>query len=186
VLIRNWFERYAEPRATATERGFAFEFEGARIRGKIDRIGPVPEGGTRITDYKTGRSDSAPRPAESLQLGIYYLAVHEDDDLAEHRPVQAVELAFLGGKKADPALDVKAWSVSEDIEEEYKARMRERLGELIDRIRELNEERSYIANTKASCFFCRFQTLCTRYPQGGAVFPIEGLVTAPAEVVAGS
>ena len=124
VLIRNWFERYAEPPATATERGFAFEFEGARIRGKIDRIGPVPEGGTRITDYKTGRSDSAPRPADSLQLGIYYLAVQEDDELAEHRPVQAVELAFLGGKKADAALDVRAWSVAEDIEEEYKARMR--------------------------------------------------------------
>jgi superfamily I DNA/RNA helicase/RecB family exonuclease len=186
VLIRNWFERYAEPPATATERGFAFEFEGARIRGKIDRIGPVPEGGTRITDYKTGRSDSAPKPAESLQLGIYYLAVNEDDDLAEHRPVQAVELAFLGGKKADAALDVKAWSVSEDVEEDYKARMRERLAELIDRIRELNVERRYVANTKASCFFCRFQTLCTRYPQGGAVFPIDGLVTAPAEVVAGS
>jgi superfamily I DNA/RNA helicase/RecB family exonuclease len=186
VLIRNWFERYAEPPATATERGFAFEFGGARIRGKIDRIGPVPEGGTRITDYKTGRSDSAPKPAESLQLGIYYLAVNEDDDLAEHRPVQAVELAFLGGKKADAALDVKAWSVSEDVEEDYKARMRERLADLIDRIRELNVERRYVANTKASCFFCRFQTLCTRYPQGGAVFPIDGLVTAPAEVVAGS
>jgi superfamily I DNA/RNA helicase/RecB family exonuclease len=186
VLIRNWFERYAEPPATATERGFAFEFEGARIRGKIDRIGPVPEGGTRITDYKTGRSDSAPKPAESLQLGIYYLAVNEDDELAEHRPVQAVELAFLGGKKADPALDVKAWSVSADVEEDYKARMRERLTELIDRIRELNEERRYVANTKASCFFCRFQTLCTRYPQGGAVFPIDAPATAPAEVVAGS
>ena len=185
VLIRNWFARYAEPPATATERGFAFEFEGARIRGKIDRIGPVPEGGTRITDYKTGRSDSAPKPAESLQLGIYYLAVNEDDDLAEHRPVQAVELAFLGGKKADPALDVKEWSVSEDVEEDYKARMRERLAELIDRIRELNEERSYVANTKASCFFCRFQTLCTRYPQGGAVFPIDGPATVGAQVVAG-
>jgi superfamily I DNA/RNA helicase/RecB family exonuclease len=186
VLIRNWFERYARPPATATERGFAFEFEGARIRGKIDRIGPVPEGGTRITDYKTGRSDSAPKPAESLQLGIYYLAVNEDDELAEHRPVQAVELAFLGGKKADPALDVKAWSVSEDVEEDYKARMRERLTELIDRIRELNEERRYVANTKASCFFCRFQTLCTRYPQGGAVFPVDAPATAPAEAVAGS
>jgi RecB family exonuclease len=186
VLIRNWFERYAQPPATATERGFAFEFEGARIRGKIDRIGPVPEGGTRITDYKTGRSDSAPKPAESLQLGIYYLAVNEDDELAEHRPVEAVELAFLGGKKADPALDVKAWSVSEDVEEDYKARMRERLTELIDRIRELNEERRYVANTKASCFFCRFQTLCTRYPQGGAVFPIDAIAIAPAEVVAGS
>ena len=184
VLIRNWFERYAEPPATATERGFAFEFEGARIRGKIDRIGPVPEGGTRITDYKTGRSDSAPKPAESLQLGIYYLAVNECEDLAEHRPIQAVELAFLGGKKADPALDVKEWSVSQDVEEDYKARMRERLSDLIGRIHELDEQRRYVANTKASCFFCRFQTLCTRYPQGGAVFPIES-PTSPAETVAG-
>ena len=185
VLIRNWFARYAEPPATATERGFAFEFGDARIRGKIDRIGPVPEGGTRITDYKTGRSDSAPKPAESLQLGIYYLAVNEDDDLAEHRPVQAVELAFLGGTKADPSLDVKEWSVSEDVEEDYKERMRERLDGLIDRIHELNEERRYLANTKASCFFCRFQTLCTRYPEGGAVFPIQARTAAPAETAAG-
>ncbi len=184
VLIRNWFARYAEPRATATERGFAFGFDGATIRGKIDRIGPVPEGGTRITDYKTGRSDSAPRAAESLQLGIYYLAVNECDDLAEHRPVQAVELAFLGGRKADPALDVKEWSVSEDAEEDYKERMRERLAELIARIRGLNERRRYLANTKANCFFCRFQTLCTRYPQGGAVFPVAGPVAAPTEAVA--
>ena len=186
VLIRNWFARYAEPPATATERGFEFEFGGARIRGKIDRIGPVPEGGTRITDYKTGRSDSAPKPAESLQLGIYYLAVNEDDDLAEHRPVQAVELAFLGGTKADPSLDVKEWSVSEDVEEDYKERMRERLDGLIDRIHELNEERRYLANTKASCFFCRFQTLCTRYPQGGAVFPVQAQAAEPAESAAGS
>lgn len=186
VLIRNWFTRYAEPPATATERGFAFEFGGARIRGKIDRIGPVPEGGTRITDYKTGRSDSAPKPAESLQLGIYYLAVNEDDDLAEHRPVEAVELAFLGGTKADPSLDVKEWSVSEDVEEDYKERMRERLGGLIERIHGLNEERRYLANTKASCFFCRFQTLCSRYPQGGAVFPIQARAAAPAETAAGS
>ena len=146
----------------------------------------MPDGGTRITDYKTGRSDSAPKPAESLQLGIYYLAVNEDDDLAEHRPVQAVELAFLGGTKADPSLDVKEWSVSDDVEEDYKERMRERLGGLIDRIHELNEERRYLANTKASCFFCRFQTLCTRYPQGGAVFPIQVGVETPAETAAGS
>jgi hypothetical protein len=47
-------------------------------------------------------------------------------------------------------------------------------------------ERRYVANTKASCFCCRFQTRCTRYPQGGAVFPIDGRVSTPAEVVAGS
>ncbi len=173
VVIPNWFSRYAEPPATAIEQAFTFEFEGARIRGKIDRIGPVPEGGTRITDYKTGRSDNAPKAADSLQLGIYYLAVGECEELAEHRPVEAVELAFLGGKRGDRALDVKEWAVSEDTEEDYKHRMRDRIATLISRIRELDRGRTYVADTQANCFFCRFQTLCTRYPQGGPVFPLE-------------
>ncbi len=178
VLIPNWFSRFADPRATATEQTFEFDFEGGLIRGKIDRIGPGPDGATHITDYKTGRSDSAPRPAESLQLGIYYLAVDGCDDLAEHRPVGTVELAYLGGKKADPSLDVKEWPVSKDEEEEYKTRMRERVAGLVDRIRSLDEDRRYVANTKANCFFCRFQPLCTRYPQGGAVFPIAEATVA--------
>jgi superfamily I DNA/RNA helicase/RecB family exonuclease len=172
VLVPNWFSRYDDPPATATEQTFEFMFEDARIRGKIDRIGPGPGGGKRITDYKTGRSDNAPRPAESLQLGLYYLAVDECEELAEHRPVEAVELAYLGGRRSDPTLDVKEWPVSPDEEEAYKSRMRERVSALIARIRELDRERRYVANTKASCFFCRFQPLCTRYPQGGAVFPI--------------
>jgi ATP-dependent exoDNAse (exonuclease V) beta subunit len=172
VLVPNWFSRYDDPPATATEQTFEFAFEGATIRGKIDRIGPGPGGGTRITDYKTGRSDNAPRPAESLQLGIYYLAVDECEELAVHRPVEAVELAYLGGKRSDKALDVKEWPVSPEEEEAYKTRMRERVSALIARIRELDDERRYVASTKANCFFCRFQPLCTRYPQGGAVFPL--------------
>ncbi len=184
VLIPNWFVRYADPPATATEQTFEFEFEGAAIRGKIDRIGPGPDGATRITDYKTGRSDNAPRASESLQLGIYYLAVDGTDDLAEHRPVGAVELAYLGGKKKDSSLDVQEWPISRDEEEEYKTRMRERIGTLVERIHALDRDRRYVASTAASCFFCRFQPLCTRYPQGGAVFPIpdEAREDAPADV----
>jgi superfamily I DNA/RNA helicase len=172
VLVSNWFTRYDDPPATATEQTFEFPFGGALIRGKIDRIGPGPGGGTRITDYKTGRSDGAPRPADSLQLGLYYLAVDECEELAVHRPVEAVELAYLGGKRSDPALDVREWPVSPDEEEAYKTRMRERVSALIARIHQLDDERRYVASTKANCFFCRFQPLCTRYPQGGAVFPI--------------
>ena len=181
VLVPNWFSRFDDPPATATEQTFEFPFEGATIRGKIDRIGPGPGGGTRITDYKTGRSDNAPKPAESLQLGLYYLAVDECEELAEHRPVEAVELAYLGGKRSDPSLDVKEWPVSPDEEEAYKTRMRERVSALIARIRELDHERRYVANTKANCFFCRFQPLCTRYPQGGPVFPIADVAPVEAE-----
>jgi RecB family exonuclease len=192
VLVPNWFSRYADPSATAVEQVFEFELDGALIRGKIDRIGPVPDGGTRITDYKTGRSDNAGKPAESLQLGIYYLAVNEVEELAQHRPIEAVELAFLGGKRKDPALDVKEWAIEEGEEAGYQQRVRERISDSVTRIRELAETTEYLANTKANCFFCRFQSLCTRYPQGGAVFPIgpvpEALERAespsPAEVSA--
>jgi len=172
VLIPNWFERYGALHADAFERRFRFEFEGAVINGVIDRIGPVPEGGRRITDFKTGSSDNAGRAADNLQLGIYYLAVGECDDLAPFRPVDAVELAFLPGKKRVGELVTQVWDVTTG-EEEYKARMRARLSGLIQRVRELDRAGRYVPNSRADCFFCRFQTLCPRYPEGGEVFPIR-------------
>jgi superfamily I DNA/RNA helicase len=172
VLIPNWFERYGDLPAAETERRFSFAFDGAVVNGVIDRIGPVPEGGTRITDYKTGRADKAKKASENLQLGIYYLAVDECDDLAEHRPVSGVELAFLGGRRNDPALALVDWPVHPEAEEDYQQRMRERLGELIDRVRALEGSGSYRAQTTAECFFCSFRTLCSRYPEGGTVFPV--------------
>ena len=59
--------------------------------------------------------------------------------------------------------------------------MRERVSALITRIRELDRDRRYVASTKANCFFCRFQPLCTRYPQGGPVFPIADAAHVAAE-----
>ncbi len=184
VLIPNWFERYGALPADASEHRFHFEFEGAVINGVIDRIGPVPEGGRRITDFKTGSSDSAGRAADNLQLGIYYLAVGECEDLAPFRPVDAVELAFLPGKKHVGELVTHVWDLTGG-EEEYKARMRTRLSGLIERVRELDRAGRYVPNTRADCFFCRFQTLCPRYPEGGEVFPIEERVPAGEAATAG-
>ena len=170
VLIPNWFARYGTLPAEATERRFQLEYEGALVNGVIDRIGSVPEGKRRITDYKTGSADNAGRPAESLQLGIYYLAVSECGDLAPYRPVGAVELAYLAGKRGKWELVPLSWDLS-GVEEDYKTRMRERLSELIATVRLLGEEGRYVPSTTANCFFCRFQTLCSRYPEGGEVLP---------------
>ncbi|TMK47565.1 MAG: PD-(D/E)XK nuclease family protein, partial [Actinobacteria bacterium] len=184
VLIPNWFKRYADLPAEATEQAFRFEYEGATIKGKIDRIGPVPEGGRRITDYKTGAADNADRPAESLQLGIYYLAVNECDDLAPYRPVDAVELAYLPGKKGKWELVPLSWQVS-GAEENYKATMRERLSGLIESVRRLDREGRSSPSTTARCFFCRFQTMCSRYPEGGEVFPVARPISLKAAAEAG-
>jgi superfamily I DNA/RNA helicase len=171
VLIPNWFKRYADLPAEVTEQAFRFEYEGAAIKGKIDRIGPVPEGGRRITDYKTGAVDNADRAAESLQLGIYYLAVSECDELAPYRPVDAVELAYLPGKKGKWELVPLSWQVSGG-EERYKGAMRERLSGLIESVRRLDREGRSEPSATANCFFCRFQTMCSRYPEGGEIFPV--------------
>ncbi|HEU4353992.1 MAG TPA: ATP-dependent DNA helicase, partial [Actinomycetota bacterium] len=183
VLVPNWFERYGDLPATANERDFRFELDGAAIRGRIDRIGPAVEGGTRITDFKTGRADKAGPAAENLQLGVYYLAVHECEELAEYRPIDGVELAFLGGRGSKTDLTVVGWPVGQDVEEDYKQRMRDRLTGLIARIRELDASGRYVPSTAADCYFCGFRTLCSRYPEGNAVFPItEGGGTSDPEM----
>jgi putative RecB family exonuclease len=172
-MLRNWFEHYAEHPAAGIERFFEFEFEGAKVIGYIDRIGPAVQDGYVITDFKTGKSDNAGPPRDSLQLGIYYIAVQESPDLAEFQPVKTVELAFLRGNWKSPDIDYRKWMVTERDEQAYQAEMRQRLADLIARKRELNEREVFRPNPYANCRFCDFQTLCPLYAEGQPVFPVE-------------
>ena len=170
-MLPNWFRYFGELPADASEVAFSFGFEGAVIGGVIDRIGPH-ERGHRITDFKTGNPDRAGKAADSLQLGIYYLAVNEAPELAPFRPIRAVDLAFLRGHWKTGDLVPLAWPVSASGEEEYQTRVREQLSGLIDRIRELDRLGTYRPNPAADCFFCDFKPLCPLYPEGQPVFPI--------------
>ncbi len=174
-MLRNWFDNYAGRPAAAIERFFEFEFEGATVIGYIDRIGPAVQDGYVITDFKTGKSDSAGPPRDSLQLGIYYLAVQESPDLAEFQPVKTVELAFLRGNWRSPDIDYRKWMVTERDEEAYQTEMKERLATLIARKRELNELGVFRPNPYANCRFCDFQSLCPLYPEGQPVFSVESV-----------
>ena len=175
AMLKNWFERYGDRPAVGIERFFEFEFEGATVIGYIDRVGHAVQDGYVITDFKTGKSDSAGPPRDSLQLGIYYLAVQESPDLAEFQPVKTVELAFLRGNWKSTNIDYRKWMVTERDEEAYQKEMRERLADLIARKRELNERESARPNPYANCRFCDFQTLCPLYAEGQPVFPVEAL-----------
>ncbi len=170
-LLPNWFEAFGELPAVGTETGFTFEFDGATISGKIDRIGPH-QPGFRITDFKTGNPDKAPKAAESLQLGIYYLGVTLAPELEAFRPVRAVDLSFLRGHWKTGEIVTQAWPVSPAGEEEYQTRIRERLSGLIERIRELDERGAYRPNPAADCYFCDFKPLCPLFPEGQPLFPI--------------
>jgi RecB family exonuclease len=176
-LLPNWFGSFGELPAIGTEEDFAFEFDGATIKGKIDRIGPHDQG-FRITDFKTGNPEKAPKAAESLQLGIYYLGVTLAPELERFRPVRAVDLSFLRGHWKTGELVTQAWPVSPAGEEDYQARIRERLSGLIERVRELDERGAYRPNPAADCYFCDFKSLCPLYPEGQPLFPIGEEATA--------
>ncbi len=172
-MLPNWFETFGELPAVegGTEVGFEFAFEGATISGKIDRIGPH-DNGFRITDFKTGNPDRAPKAAESLQLGIYYLGVTLAPELERYRPVRAVDLSYLRGHWKTGDIVSQAWPVSPAGEEEYQARIRERLSELIERVRALDALGTYRPDPAAQCHFCDFKPLCSLYPEGQPMFAI--------------
>jgi hypothetical protein len=178
-MLRNWHETYAATPPLAIEQFFEFEFEGALVIGYIDRIGPSLKDGTVITDFKTGKSDNAGKPEESLQLGIYYLAVQESESLAEFKPVRQVELAFLRGNWKSPNIDFRKMPISERDEERYQRVMRERLANLIHRKQDLNRTEIYRPNPYANCRFCDFKTLCPLFPQGQPVFAVDSLLSRP-------
>ena len=169
-MLKNWFDRYAQTPSLAIERYFDFEFEGATIVGYIDRIGPTVQGGTCITDYKSGAAPKGVKAEESLQLGIYFLAVNSSEDLAEFRPVTAVELAYLKGDWRDGSIELRRWQVPERDIEAYQERVRDKLAALIARERELIAGETYRPNPGANCYFCEFKTLCSLWPEGRPLF----------------
>jgi superfamily I DNA/RNA helicase/RecB family exonuclease len=177
-MLPNWYLNYGEGESLAVERPFVFEYEGTTINGVIDRIGPIASGGSRITDFKTGNPDNAGKVEENLQLGIYYLAVLESEDLAEYRPVRAVELAFLKGDWRTGDLVPKVWQVSHRSEEQYQTNVRVALSNLIAEKKRLNDEEVYRPRAEADCFWCDFKTLCPLYPEGATPLLPQDLVVA--------
>jgi superfamily I DNA/RNA helicase/RecB family exonuclease len=182
-MLPNWFGRYGAVPAAATERGFEFAYDGADIVGFIDRIGPDPAGypGMRITDYKTGSADRAAKANESLQLGIYYLAVLESEELKEFQPISGVELSYLKGDWRTGELVTREWTVGTvDREEAYRNEMRQKLSTLVGELERLNEAETYRPDHQADCFFCEFQSLCPLFPEGRPLFDVGVGSGAPA------
>jgi RecB family exonuclease len=171
-MLRNWYETYGEDPALGIEQYFAFEYDGATVIGYIDRIGPSIHGGTVITDFKTGKSDRAEKPEDNLQLGIYYLAVQESEELAEYLPVHKVELAFLRGNWKSTQIDFRKFVVHER-DDSWEQKMRERLSGLIAKKKELIATETYRPSPYANCRFCDFRSLCPLWAEGQPVFPVE-------------
>ena len=114
-MLPNWWRRTARGRRSARGAVRVRRSTGPRSTGVIDRIGAMPTGGTRITDYKTGqarqRTEGRGEPAARHLLPG---GAARPTSSQEYRPVRAVELAFVKGDwKRRRDRQARRWRVRE-------------------------------------------------------------------------
>jgi DNA helicase-2/ATP-dependent DNA helicase PcrA len=69
--------RAEEGEPTWFERPFAFRLGPHLLRGRVDRVDRLPDGGYELIDYKTGRPKSAASLREDVQLSLYAVGARQ-------------------------------------------------------------------------------------------------------------
>lgn len=83
VLARAALVRYHErllqedSRPRWFERSFAFALGPHHVRGRVDRVDELPDGGWELIDYKTGHAKTTAELGEDVQLSLYAIAARE-------------------------------------------------------------------------------------------------------------
>ena len=171
-MFPNWWHAYGEGESLANEAFFEFGFDGVTIVGVIDRIGELESGGTRITDFKTGNPDAGPKAEESLQLGIYYLAVQES------RGARAVPAGPRGRARVPEGPLAHRRDRGEAVDGHARqgggvpGRRPRRAVAADRRAARLLAEEVYRPNPQANCYWCDFRSLCPLWPEGRPVFEV--------------
>lgn len=83
--LRRYHERLQVQRSEPLwfERSFSFSLGRHRVRGRVDRVDRLPDGGHELIDYKTGRPKRQEQLRDDIQLSLYALAAAESWQLGE-------------------------------------------------------------------------------------------------------
>ncbi len=82
ALERYWDRWRADPAEPVWfERSFSFRLGPHMLRGRVDRVDRLPDGGYELIDYKTGRPKTPAQLRDDVQLALYSLAAREAWDL---------------------------------------------------------------------------------------------------------
>jgi DNA helicase-2/ATP-dependent DNA helicase PcrA len=68
-------EQRSESRPVWLERSFAFAIGSHQLRGRVDRVDQLPDGGYELIDYKTGERRTG--SGDDVQLALYRLGARE-------------------------------------------------------------------------------------------------------------
>jgi DNA helicase II / ATP-dependent DNA helicase PcrA len=85
--LTRYHERFLDEQTTPTyfERSFSFQLGRHVLRGRVDRVDRLPEGGWELIDYKTGPPKTPSQLEQDVQLSLYAVAACEAWELDEAR-----------------------------------------------------------------------------------------------------
>ncbi|HET6447669.1 MAG TPA: ATP-dependent DNA helicase [Conexibacter sp.] len=85
--LTRYCERFAteDSQPTFFERSFSFQLGPHVLRGRVDRVDRLPEGGWELIDYKTGPPKTPSQLEQDVQLSLYAVAACEAWQLDEAR-----------------------------------------------------------------------------------------------------
>ena len=125
------------------ERSFSFRLGPHIVRGRVDRVDRLPDGGYELIDYKTGKAKTAAELREDIQLSIYQMGARESWQL----PTAAQSYLYV--------LDGEKVPVSHS--EEELERVRTTVGEVAEGIL---EQRFEPKPSYEICSFCDYRIAC--------------------------
>ncbi len=87
AALTRYHERLREEPARPVwfERPFAFDLGPHHVRGRVDRVDRLPDGGWELIDYKTGYAKTAQELNGDIQLSLYAIAAREAWGLTDTR-----------------------------------------------------------------------------------------------------
>ncbi len=87
TALTRYHERLREETAQPLwfERQFTFDLGPHHVRGRVDRVDRLPEGGWELIDYKTGYAKTAAELSNDIQLSLYAIAAREAWGLTDTR-----------------------------------------------------------------------------------------------------
>jgi DNA helicase-2/ATP-dependent DNA helicase PcrA len=117
VALRRYYERVAEEPVEPVwfERAFSFKLGRHTLRGRVDRVDRLADGGYELIDYKTGRPRSAAALREDVQLSLYAVGAREAWQLDA---TQQAYLYVLDDEKVRvPSSQIDAGWISDTVDE---------------------------------------------------------------------